>query len=162
ASVLRAERTPQHPETGHVVVEPERPAEEDPEGGGLCGITSVLGQGALDEHPRGEQQRRGKPKKHAGIPSLCVGARAPRRPSPAAPSPTPDLCRSPIWMGMSACSVLVHPAFPPAGSVYSRLTPLSGGWSTRTSTLAPPMRPSSCQCCRPSVVRIRSDGKGPV
>ncbi|COX32941.1 Uncharacterised protein [Mycobacterium tuberculosis] len=74
--------------------------------------------------------------------------------------PSTDQCRPPSSMWMSACSVLVHTALAPSGSVYPRLTHRSGGWSTRISASRPPMRPSSCQCRTPSVVRIRSDGKG--
>src|SRR6185437_11553480 len=162
AAALRAERPPQEAESGHVVVEPERPGEEDAKGGGLGRIAALLGQAALDEHSGGEQQRRVEQEAHDGVPSLMTGAWAPRRPTSACPVPSTDHCRSSISMWMSACSVLVHTAAPPSGSVYPRLTQRSAGWSTRMSTLRPPMRPSSCQCCRPSVVRIRSDGRLPV
>src|ERR1700739_683036 len=138
AAVLRAERAPQHPEPGHVVVEPERSAEEDTEGGGLGEIATVRGQPPLDEHTGGKQQWRVEKKAHVGILSLMSGASAPRSPTSACPVPSTDQCRSSTSMSMSACSVVVHTALPPSGSVYPRLTHRSGGKSTRISTRRPP------------------------
>ena len=82
AAVLGAEGPPQHSESGHVVVEPERPAEEDAERGGLGEIAALRGQPPLDEHSGGEQQRRVEKKAHVGILSLISG---PDRPSTAQP-----------------------------------------------------------------------------